>query len=232
MGRRVLLSLVALVCVFEVRSQSSWAEDAQVVVQQVMPDALAALERMGEHLKTLKQFTLSAATTSEDVLDDGEKVMIGGDITYHVKSPDRLRLDIATDKRERHYFYNGKTVTVYAPALKSIPSSRRRTQLPKPSMKPRKPIRSRCRWLISSTSEPRAARQTRATSSRPSTSAIRHQRHGLCALRLPHGDSAFPSLDSQGGRASSLQNCQRYRRRSSAAAIYRRADVENQRDVC
>ena len=118
MGRRVLLSLVALACVFDVRSQSSWAEDAQVAVQQVMPDALAALERMGEHLKTLKQFTLSAATTSEDVLDDGEKVMIGGDITYHVKSPDRLRLDIATDKRERHYFYNGNTVTVYAPALK------------------------------------------------------------------------------------------------------------------
>jgi hypothetical protein len=83
-----------------------------------MPDALAALERMGEHLRTLNQFTLSAAATSEDVLDDGEKVMIGGDITYHVRTPDRLSLDIVTDKRERHYFYNGKTVTVYAPALK------------------------------------------------------------------------------------------------------------------
>jgi hypothetical protein len=82
MGRRVLLGLVALACVFEVQSQSSRAEDAQVAVQQVMPDALAALERMGEHLKTLKQFTLSAATTSEDVLDDGEKVMIGGNITF------------------------------------------------------------------------------------------------------------------------------------------------------
>lgn len=118
MGRRVVLGLMALACVFEVQSQSSRAEDAQVAVQQVMPDALAALERMGEHLKTLKQFTLSAATTSEDVLDDGEKVMIGGNITYRVKTPDRLSLDIVTDKRERRYFYNGKTVTVYAPALK------------------------------------------------------------------------------------------------------------------
>jgi len=118
MGRRVLLSLMTLLCVFATQPLSSRAENAQVVVQQVMPDALAALERMGEHLKTLKQFTLSATTTSEDVLDYGEKVMIGGDITYHVKSPDRLSLDIATDKRERHYFYNGKTVTVYAPALK------------------------------------------------------------------------------------------------------------------
>ena len=118
MCRRALLGLVVLGCVFALRPESSRAADTQVTAQMVMPDALAALERMGEHLKTLNQFTLSATTTSEDVLDYGEKVMIGGEITYHVKSPDRLRLDIRTDKRERHYFYNGKTVTVYAPAMK------------------------------------------------------------------------------------------------------------------
>jgi hypothetical protein len=117
MVRRILTGFV-LGCVFAIQPQSGQADDPKVALQKVMPDALGALERMGEHLKTLHQFTLSAATTSEDVLDDDEKVMIGGDITYHVKSPDRLRLDIATDKRERHYFYNGKTVTVYAPALK------------------------------------------------------------------------------------------------------------------
>ena len=118
MRRRTLTGFVALICVVAIQPRDSRADDAVVAVQKVMPDALNALERMGEHLKTVKQFTLSAAVTSEDVLDDGEKVMIGGDITYHVKSPDRLSLDVATDKRERHYFYNGKTVTVYAPALK------------------------------------------------------------------------------------------------------------------
>ena len=75
-----------------IEPHSSRADDAQIALQKVMPDALAALERMGEHLKTLSQFTLSAETTSEDVLDDDEKVMIGGNITYHVKSPKRLRL--------------------------------------------------------------------------------------------------------------------------------------------
>ena len=44
--------------------------------------------------------------------------MISRNITYRVKTPDRLSLDIVTDKREHHYFYDGKTVTVYAPALK------------------------------------------------------------------------------------------------------------------
>lgn len=116
MSRRVLSSLVALACMLAIQLQESRAQ--QSAVQMVMPDALAALERMGEHLKTLSHFTLSAATTSEDVLDGDEKVMIGGEITYRVKTPDRLVLDIVTDKRERHYFYDGKTVTVYAPALK------------------------------------------------------------------------------------------------------------------
>jgi hypothetical protein len=118
LGTRGLLSLVVLGCVSAIGPESSQAGDVQVAAQRVMPDALAALERMGEHLKTLNQFTLSATATSEDVLDHGEKVTIGGEITYHVKSPDRLRLDIRTDKRERQYFYNGKTVTIYAPALK------------------------------------------------------------------------------------------------------------------
>jgi len=115
MNGRVLSNLVALACAFVFQPQSSRAEQP---MQMVMPDALAALERMGEHLKTLKQFTLAAATTSEDVLDFDEKVTIGGNITYRVKTPNRLSMDIVTDKRERHYFYDGMTVTVYAPALK------------------------------------------------------------------------------------------------------------------
>lgn len=112
MRGRVVSSLVAFACIFVFQPQGGRA------MQMVMPDALAALERMGEHLKTLSQFTLAAAITSEDVLDFDEKVMIGGNIIYRVKTPDRLTMSIVTDKREREYFYDGKTVTVYAPALK------------------------------------------------------------------------------------------------------------------
>lgn len=116
MRGRLVSSLAVLACVFVLQPQGGRAE--QGAAQMVMPDALAALERMGEHLKTLKQFTLTAATTSEDVLDFDEKVMIGGNIIYRVKTPDRFNLTIKTDKREREYFYDGKTVTVYAPTLK------------------------------------------------------------------------------------------------------------------
>lgn len=116
MGKKDFIGLLALGSAFFIQPLSAYAEDAPM--QKVMPDALGALQKMGEHLKTLNQFSLSAATTNENVLDYNEKIMIGGDITYHVKLPDRLSLDIMTDKRERHYFYNGKTVTIYAPSLK------------------------------------------------------------------------------------------------------------------
>ena len=116
MPGRLVSSLAVLAYILVLQPQDGRAEDG--AAQMVMPDALAALERMGEHLKTLRQFSLAAATTSEDVLDFDEKVMIGGNITYRVKIPDRLNLTIKTDKREREYFYDGKTVTVYAPALK------------------------------------------------------------------------------------------------------------------
>src|SRR3954470_5749839 len=115
MTMRVLPGLAALACVFAIHSEGSAAQQNEM--RMVMPDALAALERMGEHLKALSQFALFAATTSEDVLDGDEKVMIGGEIAYRVKTPNRFILDIVTDKRERHYFYDGKTVTVYAPSL-------------------------------------------------------------------------------------------------------------------
>lgn len=116
MNARLFLPLVALVAVPFLHPQALRSEQQEM--RTVMPDAVLALERMGEHLKTLKQFGLSAETTSEDVLDGDEKIMIGGRITYRVKTPDRMVLDIVTDKRERQYFYNGKTVTVYAPTLK------------------------------------------------------------------------------------------------------------------
>lgn len=92
---RLFLPVVALACVLALQPQGGRAE--QQDMQMVMPDAVLALERMGEHLKTLKQFTLSSETTSEDVLDGDEKIMIGGRITYRVKTPDRMLLDIVTD---------------------------------------------------------------------------------------------------------------------------------------
>lgn len=89
-------------------------EAAEVLVQ---PAAMKAVDDMAAYLRTLKEFRLTAMTTMDDILDNGQKIEIAGKSTYQVRTPDRLRLDMVTDKQERIYFYDGKTVTQYAPAL-------------------------------------------------------------------------------------------------------------------
>ena len=213
MGRRILIGLVTLGFVLAIQPQTSQANDPQVATQQVMPDALAALERMGGHLKTLKQFTLSAATTSEDVLDDDEKITIGGNITYRVRSPDRLSLDLRTDKRDRRYFYNGKTLTVYAPALKFY------SIVPAPDTIAKTINEVEDTYGIEVPLADLFYLGTKGSKADASNivsafyvSDLTGQWSRVRALRLPHGNDEFPGLDPQGGRAASLQNCQGSRR--------------------
>lgn len=84
---------------------------------EVQPEAVGALDRMAAHLRTLKQFRLTAVTTHDEVMEDGQTFEIAGRSTYEVRSPDRLKLEVITDMNEREYYYDGNTVTQYAPAL-------------------------------------------------------------------------------------------------------------------
>lgn len=92
----------------------------------VAPEALAALEKMGGFLRTLKTFTLRADTTLDEVLDDtGQKIQFGGVIDFQVRQPDRLRADITSDREQRQLFYDGKTLTMYGARVKyyaSVPA--------------------------------------------------------------------------------------------------------------
>jgi len=99
-------------------AQSSDAQkpeaEAEVAVQA---EAIAALDKMADHLRTLKQFRLIALTTDDEELEDGQTIEVAGRTVYEVRSPDRLKLEVVTDDQEREYYYDGKTVTQYAPAL-------------------------------------------------------------------------------------------------------------------
>ncbi len=77
-------------------------------------DAVAALHRMGAYLRTLKAFQVQAVTTTEDVLDDGQKIQFGGVVNLVAQMPDRLRAEVADDRSERLYLYDGKTFTLWA----------------------------------------------------------------------------------------------------------------------
>lgn len=82
------------------------------------PDALAALEKMGAYLRTLKSFGVHAVITTEDVADDGEKAQLSSTADLVAERPNRMRVEIVDQRQPRTLFYDGKTFTMWAPRVK------------------------------------------------------------------------------------------------------------------
>ena len=85
---------------------------------ELAPEAIAALRRMGQHLVSLRSFEIVATLSIEYVLDNDQKILLGGTSQYRVRRPDRLRIDLSTDMLERVFQYDGKTLVVTAPKEK------------------------------------------------------------------------------------------------------------------
>lgn len=84
-------------------------------IPEVDRNAVAALERMGAYLRTLKAFQLQADVVSEDVLPDGQKVQIIRDVDLVARRPDRLYAEVSNAQQRRVFYYNGKSFTLWAP---------------------------------------------------------------------------------------------------------------------
>jgi hypothetical protein len=80
----------------------------------IEPEAVAAVERMGDFLKTLTAYRVHAETTTDEVLVAGPKVQYGGMIEATARMPDRLRVSFVREaKDEQEFFYDGSTLTVW-----------------------------------------------------------------------------------------------------------------------
>src|SRR5262245_36672467 len=77
--------------------------------------AIDALKAMGAYLRTLKTFGLRSETTTDEVLDNGQKVQFGGTVDYLVRKPNGMRAEVVSDRKAAPVLYDGKTVTVYGP---------------------------------------------------------------------------------------------------------------------
>jgi hypothetical protein len=78
-------------------------------------DAMAALDAMGAHLRSLGSFRLVSTATSEEVYANGQKLQFLQRTTYTMGGPTSLHVKIETDSQNRDVFYNGKTFTIVAP---------------------------------------------------------------------------------------------------------------------
>lgn len=84
---------------------------------KVDPDALAALYKMGEALRGLGAFTLTAEVTNDIVLDSGQKLQTLGGLRIEARRPDRFRIHMESDHQERELIYDGKALTLFAPKI-------------------------------------------------------------------------------------------------------------------
>jgi hypothetical protein len=95
----------------------------QPAVAAVDAGSIQALKDMGASLLKLSRFQVKTIVTGESVLEDGQKLQRSASAELQVQRPTRLRALMSSAQGERELIYDGKTVTLYTPALKYYAST-------------------------------------------------------------------------------------------------------------
>jgi FixJ family two-component response regulator len=111
MRTALISSLLALAAMAGAMPARAWASAPDAGVE---PEAAEALERMGAYLQALRAFGLKARASADQVLEDGQKIQLDSAMTLWVHRPDRLRVDVHSDRKSRQFFFDGRTFTAFA----------------------------------------------------------------------------------------------------------------------
>jgi len=116
----VILALFAFLAPFdaavgETTGAGAGKDAAAAEPPAIDPDAVEALVAMSTDLRKLSSFSLHADTTSELVLEDGQKLQFQGALDVKLRRPDRFVVTMKSEQKSRDVFYDGKAVTIYAP---------------------------------------------------------------------------------------------------------------------
>src|SRR4029434_5488473 len=118
-ARILALGLLAtLLAASSIHAQTPAAGSPKPAASAVDPATIQALKDMGAYLQTLKRFRVSTDVTGERVLADGQKLQHSARANLEVARPAKLRARMSSARSERELIYDGKTVTLYAPAQK------------------------------------------------------------------------------------------------------------------
>ena len=118
MIRLAILAAIAGVFLFSysgqhVQAKAGQAADAKNAASAVDPAAIDAVKKMGAYLRSLKVFQVQGDITHDDVLEDGLIVQSNSKVDMLALKPDRLRVEVASDDKQRLYLYDGKTFTAW-----------------------------------------------------------------------------------------------------------------------
>lgn len=114
--RKILVGSIALPLAIGLGAAAQ-AQEKVATATKPDADALAALNKMGEALRAMTAFTLAADVTTEQVLDSGQKLQYGGDLKIEAQRPSGFKIHMDFDHKEREIYYDGKSVTLFAPKV-------------------------------------------------------------------------------------------------------------------
>ncbi|HET7063796.1 MAG TPA: DUF2092 domain-containing protein [Rudaea sp.] len=83
--------------------------------QLISPEAQAVLDRMTAFLKAQKAFSIDSQATRDDVVAFGYKLQENEHATLTAQLTNKLRVDVSGDDRNRQFYYDGATLTMYSP---------------------------------------------------------------------------------------------------------------------
>lgn len=88
------------------------------------PEAVAALESMAAALRKLDGFSIQSRSSVDVVLETGQKIQLDQRISYHARRPDKLFVELESDRTHRQIYYDGKDLTIHSPRLNYYASVR------------------------------------------------------------------------------------------------------------
>jgi len=95
----------------------------QPAVAAVDASSIQALKNMGAYLQSLRRFQVKTEISSETVLVNGQKLQHSASAEIQVQRPNKLRALMWSARAKRELIYDGKTATLYTPALKYYAST-------------------------------------------------------------------------------------------------------------
>ncbi len=108
----------AMIAALAAGSAGAASAQAAASEKQVDPAAIAALEKMGAYLRTLTALQVKADVSTQEVTDNGLLITSTSQAMLLAKKPNRMLVEVMSDKQPRNFYYDGKTFTLWAPRKK------------------------------------------------------------------------------------------------------------------
>jgi hypothetical protein len=108
---------LALVAASPLLAQQAAKAPPAATPSGVKPEALQALKKMSAYLATLSTLQVNSKTSLDVVTDAGERITLDGTVSYRIRRPDGFVINVDSDSKDRTFYYDGKTFTVFAPQL-------------------------------------------------------------------------------------------------------------------